>query len=453
MYHNPKNEIMQENLIVLGGGESGVGAALLGKKQGFRVFLSDKGQLKEEYRNKLVDNGIDFEEGNHSEERILAADLVVKSPGVPKKAPLLAQLKERHVPIISEIEFASRYTDAKIIAITGSNGKTTTTSLLYHILTQEGLNVGLGGNIGKSFAEMVVNDEYDYYVLEISSFQLDDVVSFKPYIAILLNITPDHLDQYDYKLELYAQSKFKITANQTHEDYFVYNYDDNGIAELIKEINTQAKKIPYSMSTNVNEGSYADDEKVTVNFPDHMELPISEFALRGKHNVSNTMAAATAANILKIRKDTIKRSLFDFTAVEHRLESVLKVGGIEFINDSKATNVNAAYYALESMKTPTVWIVGGTDKGNDYAELMPLVEKKVKAIVCLGVDNSKILRAFEGVVENIVETKSMQDAVRSAYMFGRKGDTVLLSPACASFDLFKSYEDRGNQFKKEVKNL
>lgn len=444
---------MQENLIVLGGGESGVGAALLGKKQGFRVFLSDKGQLKEEYRNKLVHNGIDFEEGKHSEERILAADLVVKSPGVPKKAPLLAQLKERHVPIISEIEFASRYTDAKIIAITGSNGKTTTTSLLYHILTQEGLNVGMGGNIGKSFAEMVVNDEYDYYVLEISSFQLDDVVSFKPYIAILLNITPDHLDQYDYKLELYAQSKFKITANQTHEDYFVYNYDDNGIAELIKEINTQAKKIPYSMSTNVNEGSYADDEKVTVNFPDHMELPISEFALRGKHNVSNTMAAATAANILKIRKDTIKRSLFDFTAVEHRLESVLKVGGIEFINDSKATNVNAAYYALESMKTPTVWIVGGTDKGNDYSELMSLVQKKVKAIVCLGVDNSKILNAFEGVVENIVETKSMQDAVRSAYMFGRKGDTVLLSPACASFDLFKSYEDRGNQFKKEVKNL
>jgi UDP-N-acetylmuramoylalanine--D-glutamate ligase len=444
---------MQENLVILGGGESGVGAALLGKKQGFRVFLSDRGQLKDDYRNKLVENGIEFEEGLHSEERILSADLVVKSPGVPKKAALIEKLRERHVPIISEIEFASRYTNAKIIAITGSNGKTTTTSLLYHILTQEGLNVGLGGNIGKSFAEMVVNDEYEYYVLEISSFQLDDVDSFKPYIAILLNITPDHLDQYDYKLELYAQSKFKITANQTHEDYFVYNYDDNGIADLIKEINTEAKKIPYSMSTNVNDGSYADDENVTINFPDKLELPISEFALRGKHNVSNTMAAATAANILKIRKDTIKRSLFDFTAVEHRLETVIKVGGIEFINDSKATNVNAAYYALESMTAPTVWIVGGTDKGNDYSELMALVKKKVKAIVCLGVDNSKIIRAFEGVVDNIVETKSMQDAVRSAYMFGRKGDTVLLSPACASFDLFKSYEDRGNQFKKEVKNL
>lgn len=444
---------MQENLVILGGGESGVGAALLGKKQGFRVFLSDRGNLKEEYRTKLTQNGIEFEEGKHSEERILNADLVVKSPGIPKKAPLIEELKNRHVPIISEIEFASRYTTAKIIAITGSNGKTTTATLMHHILTQEGLNVGLGGNIGKSFAEMVVNDEYEYYVLEISSFQLDDVISFKPYIAILLNITPDHLDQYDYKLELYAQSKFKITENQNHEDYFVYNYDDNGIADLIKEINTKAKKIPFSMSTHVNDGSYADDENVTLNFPEKVELPISEFALRGKHNVSNSMAAATAANILKIRKDTIKRSLFDFTAVEHRLESVLKVGGIEFINDSKATNVNAAYYALESMKNPTVWIVGGTDKGNDYSELMPLVKKKVKAIVCLGVDNSKILDAFEGVVDNIIETNTMQDAVRSAYMFGRKGDTVLLSPACASFDLFKNYEDRGNQFKKEVKNL
>ncbi|MET3730939.1 UDP-N-acetylmuramoyl-L-alanine--D-glutamate ligase [Moheibacter stercoris] len=444
---------MQENLVILGGGESGVGAALLGKKQGFRVFLSDRGSLKEEYRTKLTQNGIEFEEGTHSEERILNADLVVKSPGIPKKAPLIEELKNRHVPIISEIEFASRYTTAKIIAITGSNGKTTTATLMHHILTQEGLNVGLGGNIGKSFAEMVVNDEYEYYVLEISSFQLDDVISFKPYIAILLNITPDHLDQYDYKLELYAQSKFKITENQNHEDYFVYNYDDNGIADLIKEINTKAKKIPFSMSTHVNDGSYADDENVTLNFPEKVELPISEFALRGKHNVSNSMAAATAANILKIRKDTIKRSLFDFTAVEHRLESVLKVGGIEFINDSKATNVNAAYYALESMKNPTVWIVGGTDKGNDYSELMPLVKKKVKAIVCLGVDNSKILDAFEGVVDNIIETNTMQDAVRSAYMFGRKGDTVLLSPACASFDLFKNYEDRGNQFKKEVKNL
>lgn len=444
---------MQEQLVILGGGESGVGAALLGKKEGFRVFLSDRGKLKEEYRTKLLDSGIEFEEGIHTESKILNADLVVKSPGIPNKSELVQKLKSKHIPVVSEIEFASRFTTAKIIAITGSNGKTTTTSLIHHILTEAGLNVGLGGNIGKSFAELVVNDEYDFYVLEISSFQLDDVVSFKPYIAILLNITPDHLDQYDYKLELYAQSKFKITENQSYEDYFVYNFDDDNILELIKEINTEAKKVPYSMSAELHDGTYQKDENVVVNFPDHLELSISQFALRGRHNVSNTMAAATAANILKIRKEIIKRSLSDFKAVEHRLESVLKIGGIEFINDSKATNVNATYYALESMNTPTVWIVGGTDKGNDYSELVPLVKKKVKAIVCLGLDNSKILAAFEGLVDNIIETQSMQDAVRSAYMFGGKGETVLLSPACASFDLFKNYEDRGNQFKKEVKNL
>ncbi len=444
---------MQENLVILGGGESGVGAALLGKKEGFRVFLSDKGKLKEEYRTRLLDSGIEFEEGIHTETKILNADLVVKSPGVPKKSELIQKLKEKHIPVVSEIEFASRFTTAKIIAITGSNGKTTTTSLIHHILTEAGLNVGLGGNIGKSFAELVVNDEYDFYVLEISSFQLDDVVSFKPYIAILLNITPDHLDQYDYKLELYAQSKFKITENQSHEDYFVYNFDDDNILELLKEINTEAQKVPYSMNKELHDGAFQEDENVVVNFPDHLELPISQFALRGRHNVSNTMAAATAANILKIRKETIKRSLSDFKAVEHRLESVLKIGGIEFINDSKATNVNATYYALESMNTPTVWIVGGTDKGNDYSELVPLVKKKVKAIICLGLDNSRILAAFDGLVDNIIETQSMQDAVRAAYMFGKKGDAVLLSPACASFDLFQNYEDRGNQFKKEVKNL
>lgn len=444
---------MGERLVILGGGESGVGAALLGKKQGFEVFLSDRGNLKDAYKNTLIENSIEFEEGFHTEEKILNADLVVKSPGIPKKADLILQLSSKNIPVVSEIEFASRYTDAKIIAITGSNGKTTTTSLVYHILTQAGLNVGLGGNIGKSFAQLVVDDVYDYYVLEISSFQLDDVVTFKPYIAILLNITPDHLDQYDYKLELYARSKFKITENQTHEDYFVYNFDDDTTVDLLKEINTNAKKIPYSMNTEMQDGTYADDSNVHVNYPDELKLSISEFSLRGRHNVANTMAAATAANILKIRKDTIKRSLSDFTAVEHRLETVLKIGGIEFINDSKATNVNATYYALESMNAQTVWIVGGTDKGNDYSELIPLVKKKVRAIVCLGLDNSKIVSAFEGLVDNIVETQSMQDAVRAAYMLGKKGDTVLLSPACASFDLFKNYEDRGNQFKKEIKNL
>ncbi|SMC87805.1 UDP-N-acetylmuramoyl-L-alanine--D-glutamate ligase [Moheibacter sediminis] len=444
---------MKERLVILGGGESGVGAALLGKKHGFEVFLSDKGNLKDEYKNTLIENSIEFEEGFHTEEKILNADLVVKSPGIPKKADLILQLNSKNIPVVSEIEFASRYTEAKIIAVTGSNGKTTTTSLVYHILTQAGLNVGLGGNIGKSFAQLVVDDVYDYYVLEISSFQLDDVATFKPYIAILLNITPDHLDQYDYKLELYARSKFKITENQTHEDYFVYNFDDDTTVELLKEINTNAKKIPYSMNTEMQDGTYADDSNVHVNYPYELKLSISEFSLRGRHNVANTMAAATAANILKIRKDTIKRSLSDFTAVEHRLETVLKIGGIEFINDSKATNVNATYYALESMNTQTVWIVGGTDKGNDYSDLIPLVKKKVRAIVCLGLDNSKILSAFEGLVDNIVETKSMQDAVRAAYMLGKKGDTVLLSPACASFDLFENYEDRGNQFKKEIKNL
>jgi len=444
---------MKERLVILGGGESGVGAALLGKKQGFEVFLSDKGNLKENYKKTLLENSIEFEEGFHTEEKILNADLVIKSPGIPKKADLILQLSSKNIPVISEIEFASRYTDAKIIAITGSNGKTTTTSLVYHILTQAGLNVGLGGNIGKSFAELVVEDVYDYYVLEISSFQLDDVDTFKPYIAILLNITPDHLDQYDYKLEFYARSKFKITENQTHEDYFVYNFDDDTTIDLLKEINTNAKKIPYAMNKEMQDGTYADDETIHVNYPDELKLSVSEMSLRGRHNVANTMAAATAANILKIRKETIKRSLSDFTAVEHRLESVLKIGGIEFINDSKATNVNATYYALESMNTPTIWIVGGTDKGNDYSDLIPLVKKKVRAIVCLGVDNAKILSAFEGLVENMVETKSMQDAVRAAYMLGRKGDTVLLSPACASFDLFQNYEDRGNQFKKEIKSL
>jgi len=444
---------MKKNLVILGGGESGVGAALLGKHLGYNVFLTDKGELKDKYRNKLIENEIYFEEETHTLSKILNADLVIKSPGIPNTAPIIQQIHEKNIQIISEIEFASQYTDAKIIAITGSNGKTTTATLVYQILKDAGCKVALAGNIGNSFAELVVKNTYEYYVLEISSFQLDDVVSFKPYIAILLNITPDHLDQYDYKLERYARSKFRITENQSEEDYFVYNFDDDNVLELIKDINTKAKKVPYSMSENVNEGSFADDEKVIMNFPDHVELPVSEFSLKGKHNISNTMAAATVANILKIRKETIKRSLYDFRAVEHRLEFVLKVGGVEFINDSKATNVNAVYYALESMSRDTVWIVGGVDKGNDYSELLPLVKKKVKAIVCLGVDNEKIIKAFGDYIPNIAEATNMKDAVRKAYVFSNKGDTVLLSPACASYDLFESYEDRGNQFKKEVKQL
>ncbi|HUH34800.1 MAG TPA: UDP-N-acetylmuramoyl-L-alanine--D-glutamate ligase [Moheibacter sp.] len=444
---------MKERLVILGGGESGVGAALLGKKEGFDVFLSDRAVLQEKYRKELLEQAIDFEEGKHSMEQILTADLVIKSPGIPKKAALIQMLQEKNIPIISEIEFASRFTPAKIIAITGSNGKTTTASLVYQVLLDAGHNVALGGNIGKSFAALVAEKSYDYFVLEISSFQLDDVASFKPYIAILLNITPDHLDQYDNKLAHYARSKFRITENQSAEDYFVYNYDDSNILDLIKEINTKAKKIPYSMNTKFDDGAYADSEKLTVNYPEKVELPIAEFSLKGKHNVSNTMAAATVANILKIKKESLKRSLFDFRAMEHRLEFILKVGGVEFINDSKATNVNAVYYALESMQHDTVWIVGGEDKGNNYEELMPLVKKKVKAIVCLGVDNAKIIQAFSGVIPQIAEAKSMEEAVKKAYAFARKGDTVLLAPACASYDLFENYEDRGNQFKNEVKKL
>lgn len=444
---------MQQRLIVLGGGESGVGAAILGKRQGYSVFLSDREMLTDKYRVRLIDNDIEFEEGQHTENIIFKADLVVKSPGIPKEAPLIRQLNEKHIQVISEIEFASRFTDSKIIAVTGSNGKTTTASLIHYILNVAGMNAGLGGNIGRSFSDLVAECRYDCYVLEISSFQLDDIVSFKPYIAILLNITPDHLDRYDYKLETYAKTKFKITENQSHEDYFVYDFDDENITELIKEIDIQAKKIPYSMETNQGNGAFANDEKLMINYPEKFEIPLSELSLQGKHNIYNSMAAATTANILKIRKEVIRRSMSDFTAVEHRLEFVLKVGGVAFFNDSKATNVNAAYYALESMKEPVVWIVGGTDKGNDYTELFELVQKKVKAIVCLGVDNTPILKAFSGIIENIVETKSMEEAVRAAYFFSEKGDAVLLSPACASFDLFKNYEDRGRQYKEEVKKL
>ncbi|MDX9704090.1 MAG: UDP-N-acetylmuramoyl-L-alanine--D-glutamate ligase [Weeksellaceae bacterium] len=444
---------MEKKLVILGGGESGVGAALLGKKQGFQVFLSDKNLLKDEYRKKLEQNQIEFEEGKHNEEKIFTADWVVKSPGIPTTTDLIQKLTAKQIPIFSEIEFASRFTQSKIIAVTGSNGKTTTTSLIHFILQQEGFKTGLGGNIGKSFAELVLEDDYDYYVLEISSFQLDEIASFRPYIAILLNITPDHLDRYDYKLENYAHAKFRITEFQTEEEYFVYNFDDDIITELLKNINTKAKKIPYSMNKKLNAGTYAEDKNIVINYPEKLELDTSELSLKGKHNLSNSMAAATVANILKIKKENLRRSLSDFTAIEHRLEFVLKVGGVEFINDSKATNVNSVYYALESMTTPTVWIVGGQDKGNDYSELIPLVKKKVKAIVCLGLDNNKIISAFEDLVDNVVEASSMEEAVRKAYVLGRKGDTVLLSPACASFDLFENYEDRGKQFKREVKRL
>ena len=443
-----------KRLVVLGGGESGVGTAILAKKENFDVFLSDMGQIKDKYKQLLEEHGIAYEEGQHTEELILNADEVMKSPGIPKKAALIQKLEEKGISIISEIEFASRYTDAKIIAITGSNGKTSTTSLMFHILKQAGLNVGLGGNIGKSFAKSVAEDNFDYYVLEVSSFQLDDIkTDFKPYVAILLNITPDHLDQYNYQFDLYAKAKFRITENQDENDYFIYNLDDPKTMEMIDQIDIRAHRKPFTMMDATNE-AYANNELFRVNDSNgDFTMLVNDLGLIGKHNVSNSLAAAVAAKIIDINNEDLKKSLSDFKSVEHRLEPVLTIGGIDFINDSKATNVNATYFALESMTKPVVWIVGGTDKGNDYNEVLPFVKKKVKAIVCLGVDNAKIVDFFSPYIDTIVETNTMKDCVEQSYKLATKGETVLLSPACASFDLFNGYEDRGDQFKENVRKL
>ncbi len=443
-----------KRLVVLGGGESGVGTAILAKKENFDVFLSDMGQIKDKYKQLLEEHGIAYEEGQHTEELILNADEVMKSPGIPKKAALIQKLEEKGISITSEIEFASRYTDAKIIAITGSNGKTTTTSLMFHILKQAGLNVGLGGNIGKSFAKSVAEDNFDYYVLEVSSFQLDDIkTDFKPYVAILLNITPDHLDQYNYQFDLYAKAKFRITENQDENDYFIYNLDDPKTMEMIEQIDIRAHRKPFTMMDATNE-AYANNELFRVNDSNgDFTMLVNDLGLIGKHNVSNSLAAAVAAKIIDINNEDLKKSLSDFKSVEHRLEPVLTIGGIDFINDSKATNVNATYFALESMTKPVVWIVGGTDKGNDYNEVLPFVKKKVKAIVCLGVDNAKIVDFFSPYIDTIVETNTMKDCVEQSYKLATKGETVLLSPACASFDLFNGYEDRGDQFKENVRKL
>ncbi|MDM1137456.1 MULTISPECIES: UDP-N-acetylmuramoyl-L-alanine--D-glutamate ligase [unclassified Empedobacter] len=443
-----------KRFVVLGGGESGVGTAILAKKENFDVFLSDMGQIKDKYKQLLEEHGIAYEEGQHTEELILNADEVMKSPGIPKKSALIQKLEAKGISIISEIEFASRYTDAKIIAITGSNGKTTTTSLMFHILKQAGLNVGLGGNIGKSFAKSVAEDNFDYYVLEVSSFQLDDIkIDFKPYVAILLNITPDHLDQYNYQFDLYAKAKFRITENQDENDYFIYNLDDPKTMEMIDKIDIRAHRKPFTMMDATNE-AYANNELFRVNDSNgDFTMLVNDLGLIGKHNVSNSLAAAVAAKIIDINNEELKKSLSDFKSVEHRLEPVLTIGGIDFINDSKATNVNATYFALESMTKPVVWIVGGTDKGNDYNEVLPFVKKKVKAIVCLGVDNAKIVDFFSPYIDTIVETNTMKDCVEQSYKLATKGETVLLSPACASFDLFKGYEDRGDQFKENVRKL
>ncbi|ALM09029.1 UDP-N-acetylmuramoylalanine--D-glutamate ligase [Sediminicola sp. YIK13] len=443
-----------ERLVILGGGESGVGTAILGKKMGYDVFVSDGGKIKEKYKNALENLGVDWEEERHTEAKILIADVVMKSPGIPDTVSLVVKLREMNIPVISEIEFASRYTEATIIGITGSNGKTTTTMLVNHLLKNGGLNVGMAGNIGDSFAKMVAEQDYDYYVLEISSFQLDGIVEFKPHIAIITNISPDHLDRYDYKFENYIASKFKIVQNQTDEDYLIYDADDEVIMDYLEQHKISSKLIPFSLEKEFTEGAYIKNNKIQITTQNNtMEMEQDTLALEGKHNLKNTMAASTAAKLVQIRKQTIRESVQNFQGAAHRLEKVLKIHHVQYINDSKATNVNATYYALDSMKTPTVWIVGGLDKGNDYKSLMPMVREKVKAIVCLGLDNSKIKDAFGNVVDLMVETFSMEEAIKVAYKIAERGDTVLLSPACASFDLFKNYEDRGDQFKEAVKNL
>lgn len=445
---------MSKRIVILGGGESGAGSAVLAKKEGFDVFLSDFGPIKPNYKELLEKYQIRWEEKCHTNELILNADEVVKSPGIPDSAPIIKALKEKGVNIISEIEFAGRYTNAKMICITGSNGKTTTTLLTHHLLKKAGLNVGLAGNVGQSFALQVAENDYDYFVLELSSFQLDGMFEFKPDIAVLMNITPDHLDRYEYDFQNYVDSKFRIVKNLTEKDSFIYCKDDEVITQEIEKIDLIATLLPFTLQDDEGQSAYVKDNELTINAQNtKINMSIIDLALQGKHNTYNSMAAGLAGSVLKIRKDFIRESLMDFQSVEHRLEPVLKIHGIDFINDSKATNINSTWYALESMDDKVIWIAGGVDKGNDYNMLMDLVKDKVKAIICLGVDNTKLHEAFEGVVETMVDTVSMEEAVKAAYCLGKKGDAVLLSPACASFDLFDDYEDRGYQFKAAVSTL
>ncbi|HMU47229.1 MAG TPA: UDP-N-acetylmuramoyl-L-alanine--D-glutamate ligase [Chitinophagaceae bacterium] len=446
---------MSKRLVILGGGESGVGAALLAKKMGYEVFLSDGSSLKDNYRNELQQSGIEFEEGQHTFSRILEADEVMKSPGIPEKNELVKQIRKKKIPVISEIELAYRFIgDSKVIAITGSNGKTTTTSLTYHICKIGGLDCALVGNIGHSFAMQVVRDPKKYYVAEISSFQLDDIKEFRPHIAILTNITEDHLDRYDYNFENYIRSKFRITMNQQQDDYFIYCEDDEVTMKYLNQFNIQANQLPISMKRDLPNGAFIKDGDMYVRTGvDFTTMSVFDFALKGKHNSYNTMAACLAASLLDIRKEKIREAVQTFQNLEHRMEYVSTIRGVEFINDSKATNVNSVWYALESMTKPTVLIMGGVDKGNDYALIADLVKEKVKAIICLGTDNRKIHEAFGKDISPIVNTGSATEAVHAAFHFAAKGDVVLLSPACASFDLFTNYEDRGNQFKKAVKEL
>ncbi|MBP1663380.1 MAG: UDP-N-acetylmuramoylalanine--D-glutamate ligase [Bacteroidetes bacterium] len=443
-----------KKLIVLGAGESGAGAAVLGKKQGYDVFVSDMGEIKPEYKKLLDDHEIKWEEKKHTEELILQADEVIKSPGIPDKAPIIQKLKALHTPIISEIEFAGRYTDAKMICITGSNGKTTTTMLIYHILKNSGLNVGLAGNVGNSLALQVAENCHDYYVLELSSFQLDGMTEFKADVAILLNITPDHLDRYNYNFQNYVDSKFRITQNQTEKDAFIFWNDDPVIREELKKRDIHATLFPFSLQREEKTKAFIENEQLIIKTLNTIfSMPANELSLKGMHNTFNSMAAGLAASIVNIRKENIRQSLQDFQGVEHRLEYVATVKNIKFINDSKATNVNSCWYALQSMKTPVILILGGTDKGNDYTEIEELVKEKVSGLIFLGVDNSKLHNFFDGKIEKIKDVNSMEECVREAYNMAKSGDTVLLSPCCASFDLFKNYEDRGKQFKICVRNL
>lgn len=446
---------MNDNLIVLGGGESGVGAAYLASQNGISVFLSDKNLIELKYKEILIDNGIEFEEGAHSIDKVLKASEIVKSPGIPNDSVLINDIIKKNIPIISEIEFASRFTNAKIIGVTGSNGKTTTVSLIYHILKTSGLNVGIGGNIGNSLAFLIAKNKFDYIVLELSSFQLEWINKFKPAIAVITNLSPDHLERYDYSFEKYVDAKFNIVNNQTSSDYLIYNSQDNTIDNELKSRKISSSKIPFSLTKGrLSNQTYIEKNslKSEINKNQFM-ISLENLSLKGKHNVQNSMAAATVAHLLKITNQDIKESLSNFQSINHRMENVLTIQKVKYINDSKATNVNAVYYALDSMKNSTVWIVGGVDKGNDYNELLPLVREKVKAIICLGLDNKKIIETFSSISDLILETTSMSEAVNFAYRIAKPNDAVLLSPACSSFDLFEDYEDRGNQFKECVRKL
>lgn len=445
---------MQKRLVILGAGESGNGTAILGKKMGYDVFVSDFGTIQDKYKAQLIDHQIAFEESMHSEEKILNADLVMKSPGIPEKAAIVKKIRSVGIKVVSEIEFASWFTKAQIIAITGANGKTTTTSLIYHLLKEAQVNVGLGGNIGKSFALQVATEDFEFYVLEISSFQLDDIDTFRPQVAVLTNITPDHLDRYNYELQNYVNSKFSITKNQTEDDWFIYCADDEITMQQIDNYKILSKKIPFSYHQDQAPQAFVKENEFFLNINNNpISMVIQELGIKGKHNVYNSMAAGIVGSIYGLRKEQIKQSLANFKGLEHRLETVLKVKGIEFINDSKATNINSTWYALESMSKPTVWIAGGVDKGNDYAVLESLVKQKVKAMICLGVDNTKLHAAFAKHVDIVVNCNSMNDAVRMAYQLSDAGDAVLLSPACASFDLFDNYEDRGKKFREAAYQL